>query len=630
MGKRYYITTPIYYVNALPHIGTTLTTLASDITARFQRMRGKTPHFLTGTDEHATKVAEAAAAAGKTPIAFTDEIADQFKAIWRGMNIQYDDFIRTTEERHRAVVQEVFRRLREKGHIYLDKYEGWWDVTTETFYKESELVEGKSPDGNEVRWVEEENYFFRLSAFQNQLLEHIDAHPDFILPEVRRNEVIAFIKQGLRDTCVTRKNTGWGIPVPDDDSKVVYVWFDALINYISAIGWPEGNWEEFWPADVEWMGKDILVRFHATLWPAILLGLELPLPKTLYGHGWLLMGGEKISKSKGNVIAPLDLASQYANSMGGCKDLAVDAVRYYCARMMPYETDTTFTLEDFELRYNTELVNDLSNGIHRVVSMLGSFCDRRIPDGEVIESVKSAAESLVSAIAEDLERFRIDKAMDGVLRLGTVLNETIDREKPWDLRKNGDVRLADVMITLAWLVRVLEGVLRPITPVFADDIASLLRLAATESWEGIGHGIAPGHEVSAAKPIYLRIEKQQPETQVKEKTEPVVNEITIEDFMKVQLRVARVLDAHRVEGADKLLKLDLIVGDERRQVLAGIAQQYAPEDIIGKQVVVVANLKPRRLRGLESQGMILAADASDGGAILVVPDREAPEGTSVH
>src|SRR5947209_4409807 len=336
MPKRYYITTPIYYVNSVPHIGTTLTTFVSDVAARYEKMRGRDVCFLTGTDENGLKVKEAALAAGKQPQEFVDEISHTFRHIFAGMNVVYDDFIRTTERRHINAVHEVFKILQEKGHIYTGPYEGWYDVSSETFYKESDLVDGKSPDGNEVRWVQEENYFFRVSAFAEPLLKHIEAHPEFILPESRRNEVISYIKQGLRDASISRANDGWGIPVPGDESRVIYVWFDALLNYLSATGWPSPRYEKLWPCDAQFMGKDILTRFHATLWPAILLGLELPLPTTLLGHAWLLIGGEKISKSKGTVVRPLELA-QELSSMCGCKhDIAVDAVRYYMAAAMPY------------------------------------------------------------------------------------------------------------------------------------------------------------------------------------------------------------------------------------------------------------------------------------------------------
>lgn len=639
MPRRYYITTPIYYVNSVPHIGTALTTLAADVNARYRRMLGEDTHFLTGTDENATKVAEAAEAAGKEPQAFVDEISEEFRRIWAGLNIRYDDFIRTTEERHIRVVGEVWNRLLDAGHIYPGEYKGWYDVTTETLYSESELVDGKSPDGNPVREVSEPGYYFRLSAFADRLLEHIEANPEFIIPETRKNEVVAFIKQGLRDVYITRENKGWGIPVPGDESRVVYVWFDALINYISAIGWPDGDWESYWPAAAQWMGKDILVRFHATIWPAMLMGLGLPLPKTLIGHGWVLMGDKKISKSLGNVVRPLELAEELDRAAGCGGPLAVDAVRWHMARTMPFENDTAFTMDDFYGRYNSELVNVISNGVHRVVSMVHNFCGGVVPEGAFDSSALDRARRAIARYRSEMDQFRYDRAMEAALEVGRCLNGYIDESKPWDLRKHQDVRLGSVMRTMAWMVRALEGVLRPVTPTVADRFAQLVGLEPLTDFSRLDGdaGVVPGLKLSPPQPLYVRLatDKANKEGSMKEQAaqgekEVAEDTITIEDFLKVKLRIARVLDAAPVEGADKLMRLELIVGEERRQVLAGIRPQYAPEDLIGRQVVLVANLAPRKLRGFESQGMILAADGPNGEAILLQPDKEAPEGTSVH
>ncbi|MFN8138630.1 MAG: methionine--tRNA ligase [Fimbriimonadales bacterium] len=633
MSKQFYTTTAIYYVNSAPHIGSSFEAILADVVARYRRLKGERVHFLTGTDENATKVYEAAVSARRDAKEYVDEVAGVFRTVFDKLHIAYDDFIRTTEPRHIAAVQEAFRRLQSSGHIYKGDYEGWYDVRSETFFKESELVDGKSPDGNEVRWVKETNYFFKLSAFQNQILEHIDKHPSFIQPENRRNEVIAFVKQGLRDACISRATTGWGIPVPGDDSQVIYVWFDALINYISAIGWPDGNWQELWPAEMQLVGKDILVRFHATLWPAILMGLGLELPRVLLGHAWILMGQEKISKSTGHVVAPLELAQTLVDR-GACDfDLAVDAVRYYSMRIAPYENDSTFTFDDFDLKFNSELVNDISNGIHRVVSMTHNFCGGIVPDADVDATVEAETQADVARYVAAMDAYRVDEASAIIGAVASRLNLTIDREKPWELRKNSDPKLASVMRTLCYLARTLEGLLSPIAPKISGRIASLLDLPEITELRLVGkaESLPTGHRLAEPKPMMMRLEKKQESTKV-EIIEPAQQEefITIEDFMKIKLRVARVLDAHKVENADKLLRLELMVGDERRQVLAGIAQQYTPEDVIGRQVVIVANLKPRKLRGFESQGMILAADAEDGGAILLMPDKQAPEGTSVH
>ncbi|MDQ2985526.1 MAG: methionine--tRNA ligase [Armatimonadota bacterium] len=628
MAKRFYITTPIYYVNSVPHIGTALTTVAADVTARYRKMRGDDVMLLTGTDENATKVAEAAEAAGKSPQAFVDDISAEFEKIWKGLGVEYDDFIRTTEDRHKVAVQEVFSRLLDAGHIYKDKYEGWYDVGSETFFKESDLVDGKSPDGNDVRWVSEENYFFRLSAFADRLLKHIEDNPEFILPETRKNEVVSFIKQGLRDSAITRTNTGWGIPVPGDDSQVIYVWFDALINYISAIGWPANAPD--WPADVQWMGKDILVRFHATLWPAMLMGLGLPLPKTLIGHGWILFGNEKISKSKGNVVAPMELADELAVRAKCSIELAVDAVRYYMCRTMPFESDYSFSQEDFELKFNTELVNDLSNGVHRVISMSNNFLGGKISGGEVDGDAVALMAEGKGAYESAMEQYRIDEAVTALRKCVAFVNQFIDNKKPWELNKQGSTEeLAGVMRSLCFLLRSCSAMVSPVAPNLSAKIDGLLGLPRALAWDAVGSPAEFGADMQLRQPepIYTRLEKEK-----KMEETPVVpeDEITLDDFIKVKLRVARVLDAAPVPDSDKLMRLDLVVGDEKRQVLAGIAQQYTADDLIGRQVVVVVNLKPRKMRGLESQGMVLAADAEGGGAILLMPDKEAPEGTSVH
>lgn len=630
MPKCYYITTPIYYVNSVPHIGTALTTVAADITARYWKLRGHDVFFVTGTDENATKVAEAARSAGKEPQAFVDEISSEFRRIWDGLNIAYDDFIRTTEQRHVHAVQEVFDRLLKAGHIYRDKYEGWYDVSAETFFKESDLIDGKSPEGNEVRWVEEENYFFRLSAFQDRLLEHIENNPSFILPETRRNEVVSFIRQGLRDACITRSNAGWGIPVRGDESHVIYVWFDALINYITVAGWPDGEWQSTWPADVEWMGKDILVRFHATLWPAMLMGLGLPLPKTMVGHGWVLIGGEKISKTRGNVIAPLQIAADLSGRSGCSQDLAVDAVRYYMARTMPFDSDYTFTHEDFDLKFNSELVNDLSNGVHRVVSMTANFLRGEISAGGLDEAWVDRVRDEVTEFERSMAEFRIDTAISAALSIAQLMNKYIDEKKPWELNKSGALDdLNFVLRNLVWMAKACAGTFKPIAPVLSDRICDLIGSAKISDWDSVmQHDATNPIRVAAPTPIYNRLEKKKVDNETPEPNEQ--QEITIDDVMKLELRVARVLDAAPMPDSDKLMRLDLVVGDEKRQVLAGIAKQYTPESIIGRQVILIANLKPRKMRGLESQGMILAADGPGGEAILLQPDKDAPEGASVH
>ncbi len=645
MGKKYTITTPIYYVNSVPHIGTALTTLAADVTARYQKMRGQEVFLLTGTDENGLKVKEAAEKAGKEPMAFVDEISAKFREIWPGLYVEFDDFIRTTEPRHRIAVQEFFRILQANGFIYSGTYEGWYDVSSETFFKESDLVDGKSPDGNEVRWVKEDNYFFKMSAFADQLLAHIAENPDFIQPEGRKNEVLSFINQGLRDICISRANPGWGIPVPGDDKQVVYVWFDALINYVAATGWPAAGWEDKWPSEVQWMGKDILTRFHATLWPAMLLGAGLPLPTTLIGHAWLLMGGEKISKSKGNVVAPLELAAELAARSTCAPEVAIDAVRYYMAAILPIDTDAVFTQDEFDRRYNNDLANDLGNALNRSLAMSHKFVGGEIPAGEVETEARIAIDRLKAEYENAMSHFRIEQATDSALGVIRFLNKYIDTRAPWALAKANDPALPAVIRSMLLCLRTAEGLLRPVMPRTTDNIAGQLGLKPLALWDEIGTeaSLPPGVKLGFPKPIYPRLDlakKEQPKKMETPKPQPApaapVNEettpseITIEEFAKVKLKVGRVLEAEALEGSDKLMKLQVVIGEERRQIVAGIRKNYSAEDLIGRQVIVCVNLKPAKLRGTESQGMLLAATDDDGGAILLQPDREAPEGTGVR
>ena len=641
MPERYSLTTPIYYVNSVPHIGNTLTTVAADVTARYQKMRGRQVSFLTGTDENGLKVKEAAEKAGKDSQAFVDEISQEFVRIWHGMDIRYDDFIRTTEPRHKRAVEEVWRRLKANGHIYQDTYEGWYDVSSETFYKESDLVDGKSPDGNEVRMIREDNWFFRLSAFAEPLLNHIEANPKFILPESRKNEVVSFIKGGLRDMCVSRTNQGWGIPVPDDPGKVVYVWFDALINYLAATGWPEKGYERDWPNEVEWMGKDILTRFHATLWPAMLLGIGEELPVTLVGHAWLMIGADKISKSLGNTVAPLEVANSLAKRSGCDQKIAVDAVRHYIAATMPFEGDASYTSESFDRKYNNDLANDLGNALNRTLSMAHRYIGGTVPEGEIESEAQVAIEVAKKEFEDAMSDFRVDRAADACIGLARFLNKYVDVRAPWALAKNDDPALVTVMKSMLACLRAAEGLARPIMPTVADEIAFQLGLEPTSDWSKIGL-LPAGTKLGEGKPIFPRLDmkkaaaapkpdaprKEPIKPQPKTETAPVA-EISIEDFVKIQLKVARVLEAEPVEGSDKLLKVQLMVGDERRQVVAGIRKSYEPKDLIGRQVILVSNLKPAKLRGVDSQGMLLAADDGDG-AILLSPEREAPEGCKVR
>ncbi len=649
MPKRFYVTTPIYYVNSVPHVGTTLTTVVADVIARYERLRGNEVTFLTGTDENGTKVAEAAEKNGMSAQQWVDSVSKQFVDVFDGMGVSYDVFIRTSGDEHRKTVQALFSLLQEKGLIYLDKYSGWYDVASEAFVRESDLVDGKSPEGNEVQWVEEDNWFFRLSAFQEPLLAHIEANPDFLLPASRRNEVLSFIKSGLRDMCITRSNSGWGIPVPGDDSKVVYVWFDALINYLTASGWPDNpNWQDVFPADVHLMAKEIFTRFHATLWPAMLMGAGLPLPKHVVAHGWFNFGAEKMSKSKGNVIAPLELASEIVEKTGCAPEIAIDAVRHSLIALLPYEGDTNFTRDEVDRRYNADLANDLGNALNRTLAMTHKFTGGVVTAGaeplaEAVAHVQSCKANWEQAMTE----FRVHSALEAALEIPRFLNKFIDEQKPWDLSKNQDARLPAVMNSMLYMLQSAAGMLECVIPTSCIEIRRQLGFDNPEraaAWQTIGdpRALNYGSTVATPNPIFPRIDpkkkqemeqESQPEPKPAKPSKPKFEppaEITIEDFMKVSLKVARILEAEPVEGSSKLMKLQVLIADEKRQILAGVQKDYTALDLVGRQVIVVANLKPAKLMGLESQGMVLAADGPNGSAILLAPEQEAPEGTAVH
>ena len=634
------IVTAIPYVNATPHIGTLLTTLAGDVTARYFRMRGDDVFFVAGTDENGLKIKEAAEAQGRDPHEFVAEISGRFVSIFGEFGIEWDEFVRTSEPRHVAASQAFFAKLQENGHLYKGAYEGWYDVSTETFFKDEEIVDGLSPDGNPVRWTSEENWFFRLSAFTDPIRAHIEANPGFIVPESRRNEVLGFMKEGLRDLCVSRQNPGWGIPIPGDESQVIYVWFDALINYVTATGWPAPGYEAIWPPVVQWLGKDILTRFHATLWPAMLMGVGLPLPETVAAHAWIVLGGgEKISKSRGNAVAPGALADDLAARAGCSPELARDAVRHYLMAVMPYENDTTFTQDEFDRRYNNDLANDLGNALNRSLSMAHRYLGGVVPDGPAEDEALGAIAAAKAVYEAAMDGFRLEQASAAAFGLVRFLGKYTDTRAPWALAKSEDPALPAVLRSMLLCVRAAEGLVRPEMPRAADAIAAQLGLPPLTDWSLIGDesSLPAGHALGGPEPLFPRLELAKPAPQTKspkpkmpEPTSAPTGLITIDDFMKTQLHVGRVLEAEPVEGSDKLLKLQIVIGEERRQIVAGIRATYSPEDLIGRQVVVVANLKPAKLRGVESQGMLLAANDENGGAILLQPDKEAPEGTQVR
>lgn len=650
---KFYITTPIYYPSDKLHIGHSYTTVAADALARYHRRRGHETWFLTGTDEHGQKIERAAAAVGKTPIQFVDEIVAWIKELWAALHISYDDFIRTTEPRHEKAVQQIFLKLYEQGDIYKSSYEGWYCTPCETFWLEGKLKEGNlCPDcGRPVELTREESYFFRLSKYSDRLLQYIE-ETDFIQPQSRKNEMIAFIKQGLEDLCVSRASVKWGIPVPVDENQVIYVWLDALSNYITALGWGTDKnelYKKFWPADVHLVGKEI-VRFHTIIWPCILMALGEPLPTKVFGHGWLLFGSgaEKMSKSKGNVVDPFVLIDKYG----------LDAVRYYLLREVPFGSDGTYTEDAFILRTNVDLANDMGNLLSRTTQMINKFCDGKIPapvaaaDDRVLADL---AGEVVREYEAALDRLEISTAVVAMMKLVARANKYIDEQAPWALAKDPAKagQLANVLYSLAESLRLIGVLLTPMLIHTPEKIWDQLGLdpasVRTVPWEqAVSWGaLSPGTAIRRGNPLFPRIEveKEAPKVETTpaapaaapaaadvKVTEPVegVAQIEYEDFAKVELKVATVLEVDKVPKADKLLRLQLEVGEERRQIVSGIAQHYTPEELVGKRIILVANLKPKALRGVESHGMLLAASTADGKLSLVTLDKpEFPSGARV-
>lgn len=656
-NKRYYVTTPIYYVNGRPHIGSALTTLCCDFLKRYQAMRGRATWFLTGTDENATKNQEAAEAAGVPTLEFVTQLAGEFRRTWQAMGYDFDDFIRTTEERHVRAVQEVFRRLRASGDLYRGTYEGWYCVSDETFFRDSDVGEDRLCPNEEcrkpLRRVQEENYFFRLSAYGDRLLAYIEEHPEFLQPDFRRNEVIAFIKQGLRDASVTRANNGWGIPVPDEPDKVIYVWFDALINYLSATGWPDdmARYEELWPADVHLMAKEIFVRFHATLWPAMLMALGLPLPRQVYAHGWWVgSSGKKEGKRTGGLPDPVELAEEFAARSGAARELAIDAVRYLMLREMIFHGDSEFSEESFVRRYNADLANDLGNLCNRTIAMVARYCDGLAPSAAPDPEIGAVAAQCVEDYETAVTEFRFHAALQAAWNLVARVNRYIVDHAPWNLARDGRrEELEAVLATCLEAVRVTSVLVAPAMPATSralrrqlgiEDADAVVRWEEARQW-----GPAPaGRRVLSPQPLFPRIveapapapaaseksaPKEKPMATTPSPEKPQQSYVTYEQFAQLDLRIATVQSAERVPDATKLLKLTVDLGTETRTILAGIAEMYEPEELVGKQIVMIVNLQPRKIRGIESQGMLLAADV-DGQAILLQPETEVPAGSRVR
>lgn len=642
--KPYYITTPIYYPSTNLHIGNTYTTVAADAIARFKRLTGHEVMFLTGTDEHGQKIERIANEKGITPKEHVDEIVAGIKDLWKMMNISYDKFIRTTDDYHVKAVQEIFKKLYDQGDIYKDSYEGLYCTPCESFWTETQLVNGNCPDcGRPVEKAKEEAYFFKMSKYADRLIQYIEEHPDFIQPESRKNEMLNnFLRPGLQDLCVSRTSFTWGIPVSFDEKHVIYVWIDALSNYITALGYGQENQElykKFWPADVHLIGKDIL-RFHTIYWPIMLMALGLELPKQVFGHGWLLVDGGKMSKSKGNVVDPVVLVNMFG----------ADAVRYYLLREIPFGSDGLFNNEIFIKKVNTDLANDLGNLLSRTIAMVYKYFDGVIQAPTCKEAIDdeliNLALSTPGKVEASIDALKIPEALESIWTLIGRANKYIDETTPWILVKDEEKkeRLGTVLYNLLETLRFVSVMISPFLTETSAKINEQLNTKVT-TWESLKefNGTVAGDKVVKGDVIFPRIDVEEKLAElealkpapVKPANEelvknPIKEEITIDDFDKIDLRVVKVLECEPVKKAKKLLKLKVDLGGEERQVISGIAQYYKPEELVGKYVVLVANLKPVKLRGELSQGMILAAAPSDDSELLLVNPGEMLTGSQVR
>ena len=645
MKEKFYITTAIAYASRKPHFGNTYEVIMTDAVARYKRARGYDVFFCTGTDEHGQKIEDLATAAGVTPKAYVDGVAGEIRGIWDKMNTTYDYFIRTTDDSHEATVKKIFKKFYDKGDIYKGKYEGWYCTPCESFFTETQAAEGKCPDcGRPVQKASEEAYFFKMSSYREKLLAYIEENPDFIAPESRKKEMVNnFLKDGLQDLCVSRTSFKWGIPVDFDDRHVVYVWLDALTNYITALGYDaDKSYEEqsehfkkYWPCDVHIIGKDIL-RFHTIYWPIFLMALDIPLPKKVFGHPWFNFGVEKMSKSRGNVIYADSLADRFT----------VDGVRYYALSEMPYASDGSITYEAVIKRFNTDLVNNLGNLVKRTLDMQKKYFDKVVlaptaPEA-LDDELRAACVKAYGEYIANMDEFRIADAIDSVIEMLSRANKYIDETTPWTLAKDESKkeRLATVLYNLLETIRWGANMLYPIIPETAEEILEKLASGGVD-FESIGTedkfcGVKVGATLGDSRVMFARIDEEKMLAEIEaereaarlaeEKANAVPEKpegcalIGIEDFMGVELRTAKVLSCERVPKAKKLLCMQLDLGYEKRQVVSGIAAYYTPEQLVGKKVIIVANLKPAKLCGIESQGMILASGEEDVRVVFLAED----------